>query len=86
MNIVCVYDFQDSANGIKAMKLLRRYLFHLQKSVFYGTLTPVKFKELQIQIKPLVSHDDQVIFYFTYKDQDLKQKTIGKPFDLQTVI
>ena len=29
------------------MKVLRRYMFHVQKSVFEGELTPAKFNELK---------------------------------------
>ena len=39
MYIICTYDVK-SKNCPKFMKLLRRYLFHVQKSVFEGELTP----------------------------------------------
>lgn len=61
------------------MKFLRRYLFHIQKSVFQGTLTPRKFIELQEGVKKLIDNqDDQVIFFFTINDHQLKTVEYGK--------
>ena len=38
MYIICVYDVKEKRCQ-KFMKLLRKYLFHVQNSVFEGTLT-----------------------------------------------
>ena len=45
MYIICTYDVK-SKNCPKFMKLLRRYLFHVQESVFEGELTPATYKKL----------------------------------------
>lgn len=46
MYVICTYDVNEKKCS-KVMKILRKYLFHIQKSVFEGTLTPKKFKDLQ---------------------------------------
>ncbi len=59
------------------MKILRKYLFHIQKSVFEGTLTPKKFNDLQKEIKTVVSQDDSVIFFISYNDKQIYKKSIN---------
>ena len=42
MYVICVYDVNEKT-CVKVMKILRKYLFHIQKSVFEGPLTPKQF-------------------------------------------
>lgn len=46
MYVICVYDVNEKT-CVKVMKILRKYLFHIQKSVFEGTLTPKQFSVLK---------------------------------------
>ena len=50
MYIICTYDVK-SKNCPKFMKLLRRYLFHVQVSVFEGELTPAAYKKLTKELE-----------------------------------
>ena len=50
MYIICTYDVK-SKNCPKFMKLLRRYLFHVQESVFEGELTPATYKKLTKELE-----------------------------------
>ena len=45
MYVICVYDVQEKRCA-KVMKVLRKYLFHVQKSVFEGEATPSRLIEL----------------------------------------
>ena len=60
------------------MKVLRRYMFHVQKSVFEGELTPAKFNELKIKLNKIIESDDSVLFYFVYENKKIKQDFLGK--------
>ena len=47
MYIICTYDIKEKRCP-KVMKVLRRYMFHVQKSVFEGELTPAKNQSQRI--------------------------------------
>lgn len=86
MNIICMYDVEGTTS-VKLLHILRKYLFHVQRSVFQGTLTLAKFKKLEkelaaVKLKPT----DQILFYFTYRDNDLYEKSIGKPIEPRNII
>ena len=46
MFIILAYDV-SSTRGQKVMKTCRKYLHHVQKSVFEGVITEAKLKQLQ---------------------------------------
>ena len=60
------------------MKLLRKYLFHVQNSVFEGTLTPKQYRSLRQEIDTLLNSDeDSVIFYVSYNDKQINKNELG---------
>ena len=77
MYIICTYDVNEKTCA-KVMKILRKYLFHIQKSVFEGTLTPKKFKDLQTEIKGVVDEEDSVLFFISYNDKQIYKKSINE--------
>jgi CRISPR-associated protein Cas2 len=60
MHIIVVYDSKES---VKFHKLLKKYLFWKQNSVFSGEISAVKFRQLQNEIKTITTNDDSVIIY-----------------------
>lgn len=70
MYVICTYDVKERKCP-KYMKILRKYLFHVQKSVFEGTLTPKKFKDLKEELKKIKGEDDSVIFYVSYNEKQV---------------
>lgn len=78
MYVICTYDV-DVKRCIKVMKLLRRYMFHVQNSVFEGELTPSKFKALKNKLDIIIEPTDSVLFYFVYENKKMKKDFIGKP-------
>ncbi len=70
MTIVCTYDVNEKKCP-KYMKILRKYLFHVQKSVFEGNLTPTQFKRLKEDLKKINSEEDSVFFYICYNEKQL---------------
>ena len=59
MYVICVYDVNEKT-CVKVMKILRKYLFHIQKSVFEGTLTPKQFSVLKEELHKVTSDEDKV--------------------------
>lgn len=86
MNIICVYDLSGT-KVTKAMNILRKYLFHIQNSLFQGTLTESKFQKLQKELSALdLNKDEQILFLFTYRDSDIYQKSIGREIKKRNII
>lgn len=80
MYIICTYDVK-SKNCPKFMKLLRRYLFHVQKSVFEGELTPATYKKLTKELEKIITDDDHVAIYYSYNSKMIKKQEIGNSID-----
>lgn len=76
MYIICTYDVEEK-HCTKVMKILRKYLFHIQKSVFEGTLTPKKFNKLKGELKVVVSEDDSILFFISYNENSVKKVSIN---------
>lgn len=80
MYIICTYDVK-SKNCPKFMKLSRRYLFHVQESVFEGELTPATYKKLTKELEKIITDDDHVAIYYSYNSKMIKKQEIGKSID-----
>ncbi len=86
MNIICIYNISGRLST-KVMNILRKYLFHLQRSVFQGKLTPSKFRKLQDELAQIsLKPEDQIRFFFTYRDEELCEKTLGMPNKPRNII
>ncbi len=68
------------------MKILRKYLFHVQESVFEGELTPKQFKRLKSELDKLTCEEDQVLIYYSYNVKDIRKETLGYPTDDPTIL
>lgn len=77
MYVICTYDV-ESKRCAKYMKILRKYLFHIQESVFEGELTPKQYKKLTDEINKILTNDDHIIFYYTYNQKQILKKEIGR--------
>lgn len=77
MYVICVYDV-NSKHCSKFMKLLRRYLFHIQESVFEGELTPAQYNKLDMELNEILTDDDYVIIFYSYNNKSIKKKVKGK--------
>lgn len=53
-------------------------MFHVQKSVFEGELTPAKFNELKDKLNKIIEADDSILFYFVYENKKIKKDYLGK--------
>lgn len=85
MYIICTYDV-NSKHCAKLMKILRKYLFHVQSSVFEGELTPKQYKTLNKELDKIITDEDQVIFYYTYNNKHIQKAVVGFQEDKTTII
>ena len=63
--VILVYDVGVKRVG-KVLKIARKYLIHVQKSVFEGILTQAKLDRLMYEIESIIDvlHDTVVIYTF----------------------
>ena len=77
MYVICTYDV-DEKKCVKIMKILRRYMFHVQKSVFEGELTPAKFLAVKKELDKIIDCHDSILFYYSYENKKVKKEGLGK--------
>ena len=75
MYMVCVYDV-DEKRCSKVMKVLRKYLFHIQKSVFEGSLTPKSYNNLLCELRKASIETDSILFYISYNEKQMYKKSL----------
>lgn len=87
MYVILVYDIAQEENGPKiwrnVFKISKRYLHHIQNSVFEGELTEAQILALQQELKEWVRTDlDSVILFKSRDSKWLKKELWGKKEDL----
>ena len=60
--VIAVYDVAVERNA-RALRLFRRYLAHVQNSVFEGELSPAQLAELEAAATALLRDADAVVIY-----------------------
>jgi CRISPR-associated protein Cas2 len=81
MYLVVVYDMEADRTD-KMLKLLRRYLTHVQNSVCEGEVTEGQFKTLRDEIDATVKPTESVIIYRLRDDNWLNREIFGEdPMD-----
>jgi len=76
MFVVIVYDVNPKSDQ-KVLKILRKYCYHIQKSVFDGELTPVQIKNLKNDLEKLhLNKDDSIIMYSTLSTQSIQKDNL----------
>ena len=60
--VIAVYDVAVERNA-KALKLFRRFLGHVQNSVFEGELSPSQLAELEAEAGRLLRDADAAVLY-----------------------
>lgn len=78
MFVILVYDIHVKRVS-KVMRTVRRYLLHVQKSVFEGQLTQRQLISLQEQLESIiVPEEDSVIMYQFDSLKYSQQLVLGK--------
>lgn len=78
MYVILVYDIGEKRVG-KMLKLCRRYLNWIQNSVFEGSITELKLKELIYEAKQLMDENhDSLIIFSSRNERWLNKQVIGQ--------
>ena len=78
MYVILVYDMDQKRVG-KMLKLCRQYLNWIQNSVFEGTITEVKLKELLTRARLMMDEErDSLIIFKSRESRWLEKEVIGK--------
>lgn len=82
MYIILVYDIALDQNGAKVLrhvfKICKKYLSHVQKSVFEGELTKSQLKKLMIELGKWIRDDkDSVIIFKNRNKKWLDKQFLG---------
>ena len=87
MYVIAVYDV-DAKRDNKMLKLFRKYLFHVQGSVFEGELTFTKLKNLESETKAVIDDEseDTVLFYRILSPKEIKKDFVGKDKKIEPIV
>ena len=78
MYAILIYDISLDENGSKSMrnvfKICKKYLSHVQKSVFEGELSDSSLRQLKYELSPYIRDDLDSVILFTSRQQKWLQK------------
>lgn len=75
---ILTYDITSPKRLPKALKLCRRYLNHVQNSVFEGELTTAQMDRLQSEMKMLIDKkEDSVLIYAARTPEVVDRHVLG---------
>lgn len=86
MYVVLVYDVSQNNNGQKRwshiFKICKKYLSHIQNSVFEGEISKVQLTKLQQELAPYIDkQEDSVIIFESRQEKWLNKVFWGKEED-----
>lgn len=86
MYVVLVYDINQNNNGQKrwshVFNICKKYLSHIQNSVFEGEISKVQLTKLQYELKPYIDKKlDSVIIFKSRQERWLDKEFWGKEDD-----
>ncbi len=85
MYVIISYDVNSNKCN-RIMKLLRKYLFHVQKSVFEGELTQKEINIIKEEVNKIVDENDSVIIYQITSYKALKKEQIKEKLNNNLII
>jgi len=78
MYVILIYDIAKDENGAKVsrniFKISKKYLSHVQKSVFEGELSPSLLQKLKFELNGYIRGDMDSVIIFKGRDQKWLQK------------
>jgi CRISPR-associated protein Cas2 len=86
MYIILVYDIEMDEGGARAarriFKICKKYLTHVQKSVFEGEITTALLKKLELELSKYIRADkDSVLVFKSREERWLQKEFWGKEDD-----
>ena len=91
MYIVLVYDVSQEENGARRwsriFKICKKYLTHIQNSIFEGELSKGQLAQLQKELKEYIDKElDSVIIFKSRQEKWLDKEFWGRKDDLTSFI
>ena len=91
MYVVLVYDISKTENGqrrwSKIFKICKKYLSHIQNSVFEGEISKVQLTKMQQELKPFIDAElDSVIVFKSRQEKWLDKDFWGLKDDKTSFI
>ena len=81
MYVILVYDIKMDGDGSKVLrrvfKTCKKYLSHVQKSVFEGEITPAKLAALKKELKKWIREDKDSLIVFRSSNKKWLKKEFG---------
>lgn len=78
MYLILIYDISSEDNGEKRLnkvfKTCKKYLTHIQKSVFEGELTEVQIMKLKIELNKIIKNDIDSVMIFKSRNNRWMEK------------
>ena len=89
MYIILVYDIVMDESGARVQrnvfKICKKYLTHIQNSVFEGEVSDAKLLKMQLEIKKYIRKDlDSVILFKSRNERWLQKEFLGKDEGFKT--
>ena len=89
MYIILVYDIKMDEKGARiqrnVFKICKKYLSHIQNSVFEGEITEAKFMKMELEIKRFIRKDEDSRIVFKSRNERWLQKVfLGKDEGFKT--
>ena len=86
MYVILVYDISTDDNGARisrnVFKICKKYLTHIQKSVFEGEITPVLLRKLYLELRIYIREEkDSVLLFKTRQEKWLEKELWGMEDD-----
>lgn len=86
MYVVLVYDISKEDNGqrrwSRVFKICKKYLTHIQNSVFEGEVSRAQLEKLKQELKPFINRQlDSVIIFKSRQERWLDKEFWGKEDD-----
>jgi len=76
--VILVYDIVMDKKGAKVskniFKICKKYLTHIQKSVFEGNLTELNCMKLRMELNEYIRNDKDSVLLFKSRDEKWLQK------------
>jgi CRISPR-associated protein Cas2 len=66
MNTILVYDINEERVQ-KVMKICRKYLHHVQNSVFEGEISEAKLEQLKLELNKVINTEKDSIIIYTFR-------------------
>lgn len=73
MFVIVVYDINRKRAG-RALKICRKYLVHVQKSVFEGNITEGQLKQLKNELFQLIKIEEDAVCIYRFESPKYARK------------